>query len=61
MKLGFIGMGNMAGAILLGGLSKGYLNDKDIIVYDVNPKQYDKLNQFNCVIANDLKDLVKKM
>ena len=30
MKLGFIGMGNMAGAILLGGLSKGYFNDKPL-------------------------------
>lgn len=60
MKLGFIGMGNMAGAILLGGLTKGYLNDKDVIVYDVNKAQYDKLKDYNCVIANDLKELVNQ-
>ena len=60
MKLGFIGMGNMAGAILLGGLSKGYLNDADVVVYDVNTKQYDKLKEYRCLIANDLKDLVNK-
>lgn len=60
MKLGFIGMGNMAGAILLGGLSKGYLHDQDIIVYDINSSQYDKLKDYNCVIANDLKDLVRQ-
>lgn len=60
MKLGFIGMGNMAGAILLGGLSKGYLNDNDVIVYDVNASQYDKLKGYTCEVAKDLKDLVNK-
>lgn len=60
MKLGFIGMGNMAGAILLGGLSKGYLKDSDIVVYDINPNQYHKLDDYNCIIANDLKDLVQQ-
>lgn len=57
-KIGFIGMGNMAGAILLGALANGYLNGDDVIVYDINAKQYDKLKDYNCGIANDLKDLV---
>lgn len=58
MKLGFIGMGNMAGAILLGTLKKGYLNDKDIIVFDINEKQYDKLSGYDCQFTSCAKELV---
>ncbi len=36
MKLGFIGMGNMASAILLGALKAGYLNPQEVWAYDVN-------------------------
>ena len=57
-KIGFIGMGNMAGAILLGALSNQYLKDNEVAVYDINSKQYDKLSGFNCYKASDLKDLV---
>ena len=30
-KLGFIGMGNMASAILLGGLNSGYIKHEDVV------------------------------
>lgn len=58
-KIGFIGMGNMSGAILLGALSKGYLSDGDVIVYDINPKQYEKLNDYCCGVARDANELVE--
>jgi pyrroline-5-carboxylate reductase len=57
-KIGFIGVGNMAGAILLGALNKKYLRDEDVIVYDVNNKQYDKFSNYNVMKARDEKDLI---
>ena len=38
MKLGFIGMGNMASAILLGALKAGYLNPAQVWAYDLLPR-----------------------
>lgn len=43
LKLGFIGAGNMAGAILTGVIGKGFLQPEEIAVYDVNPMQSDQL------------------
>ena len=57
-KIGFIGMGNMAGAILLGALNNGYLKEDDVIVYDVNVSQLDKLSDYSIAIAKSEKDLV---
>ena len=36
MKIGFIGAGNMGGAILKGALQKGFLTPDDTMVYDLN-------------------------
>lgn len=36
MKLGFIGFGNMSGAILTQLLSSGFINGKDVFIYDHN-------------------------
>lgn len=36
MKVGFIGAGNMGGAILKGALKNGFLSCKDVMVFDVN-------------------------
>lgn len=36
MKVGFIGAGNMGGAILKGALAKNFLKAEDVIIYDVN-------------------------
>lgn len=38
-NLGFIGMGNMASAILKGALAKGYLDPKQVWIYDVHPEK----------------------
>ena len=52
-------MGNMAGAILKGALASGYLNEKDIIVYDINEKQLEKLNDYHYAIGHSEKEIVK--
>ncbi len=43
MKLGFIGAGNMASAILLGILNKKIIDSKDVYIFDTNTE---KLNDF---------------
>lgn len=58
-KLGFIGMGNMAGAILLGALKSGFIKEDEIIVYDINIRQLEKLNDFNYVKATSEKEVVE--
>lgn len=40
MKIGFIGAGNMATAILLGALKSGFVSEDEITIYDVNKDQY---------------------
>ena len=42
MKLGFIGMGNMAGALLRGFLTCGKIKSKDIFVFDKNQEKLEK-------------------
>ncbi|MDL2225327.1 pyrroline-5-carboxylate reductase [Eubacteriales bacterium OttesenSCG-928-M02] len=41
MKLGFIGMGNMASAILIGALQKGCLSGNDVWAYNPTQKKVD--------------------
>lgn len=43
MKLGFIGAGNMAAAIIGGVLGKGFLTADEVAVFDVSPAQCEKL------------------
>lgn len=38
-KLGFIGMGNMASAILQGAIQAGYLKGEEILAYDLNQEK----------------------
>ena len=57
-KIGFIGMGNMAGAILLGALANGYLKDDEVVVYDINPSQLSKLDEYDIAIAKNEEELV---
>ncbi|EEO27488.2 pyrroline-5-carboxylate reductase [Oxalobacter paraformigenes] len=44
-KLGFIGMGNMASAILLGAVRSGFLKGEESIAYDLNGFKLDDLNK----------------
>ncbi len=45
MKIGFIGAGNMATAIIGGMIAKTFLEPQEIAVYDVSKQQMDKLEQ----------------
>lgn len=45
MKLGFIGAGNMATAILKGVVEKQFLRPEEIAIFDVSPAQCEKLTQ----------------
>ena len=50
-KLGFIGMGNMASAILLGAVRSGFLKGEETVAYDLNGfKVHSKL----CLITKKL-------
>ena len=44
-KLGFIGMGNMASAILLGAVKSGFLKGEETIAYDPNDSKLNGLNR----------------
>ncbi|HNW86153.1 MAG TPA: pyrroline-5-carboxylate reductase [Candidatus Limiplasma sp.] len=59
MKLGFIGAGNMATAILKGVIGKGFLPPEEIAVFDVSPAQCDKLaEQFPLHVAESQEELI---
>ena len=45
MKLGFIGAGNMAAAIIGGVIDNGFLSPEEIAIYDVSPSQCEKLSE----------------
>ena len=59
MKLGFIGAGNMATAILKGVIGKGFLTPEQIAVYDVSPSQGEKLSQqYPITVMNSQEELI---
>lgn len=59
-KLGFIGMGNMAGAIACGIEKSGFLKASDMIVYDIMDTQLDKVRELGFAIADNEADVVKQ-
>ena len=42
MKIGFIGAGNMGGAILSGAFQSGFLKSDEVLIFDLNPKMIDR-------------------
>ncbi|MEG2117025.1 MAG: pyrroline-5-carboxylate reductase [Clostridia bacterium] len=58
-KLGFIGFGNMATAILSGVLQSGILSNDEIAIYDRNEIAVENAKKRNVFIANSNADLVK--
>ncbi|NLV58105.1 MAG: pyrroline-5-carboxylate reductase [Clostridiales bacterium] len=59
-KLGLIGAGNMAGAILSGVIQKGFLQSYEIGLYDVNPSQCQKWQErYSVFVAKDNPSLVR--
>jgi len=60
MKLGFIGAGNMATAILKGVIGKGFLKPEEIAIFDVSPAQCEKLSeQFPIHVAQSQEELIE--
>ncbi|MCH5320376.1 MAG: pyrroline-5-carboxylate reductase [Eubacterium sp.] len=58
MKIGFIGCGNMATAIIKGIISKGGVDCKDILVFDIYSPAVDKANKdFGVSVCSDEVDV----
>ncbi len=53
MRIGFLGAGNMAGAILKGLLSKGFVQGPDVMISRRDPVQREKLAQAYGLLAAD--------
>ena len=59
MKLGFIGAGNMASAIIGGVIGKGFLAPQEIAVFDVSAAQCEKLTQqYPVTVAASQQELI---
>lgn len=58
-KLGFIGMGNMAGAIAQGIVKSGYLSGEQMIAYDIMESQLGKVKNLGFQIAKSEKEVVE--
>ena len=52
-KLGFIGCGNMGGAILYGALESGVIAKEHVFVYDINPAMRDKAAGWGVTVSSD--------
>lgn len=61
MKIGFIGAGNMATAIIGGMIAKAFLQPQEIAVYDISPQQIAKLTALYPVeVLPSQEDLILK-
>lgn len=49
MKVGFIGMGNMAGAICQGIIKSGFIKGEDVYAYDINDRKLAKMKAEYCI------------
>ena len=59
MKLGFIGAGNMAGAILAGVIGKQFLPVDEIAIFDINPAQRQKVvEQYSVRVTESQEELI---
>lgn len=59
-KIGFIGCGNMGGAILSGALESGVLNRDNVYVYDINPAMMVRAGEWGVHLAENNEDLSTK-
>ena len=61
MKLGFIGCGNMATAIIKGIINSNKVNCRDIFVYDISDEATNKIaNNFEITVCNTQNEIVNK-
>jgi len=59
-KIGFIGCGNMGGAILYGALESGVLPKENAYVYDINPEMMTKAEGWGVNLCADDEDVCAK-
>ena len=59
-KIGFIGCGNMGGAILFGALESGVLPKENAYVYDISPAMMEKAESWGVNLCNDDEDVCAK-
>ena len=59
-KIGFIGCGNMGGAILYGALESGVLPKENAYVYDINPAMMEKAEGWGVNLCTDDEDVCAK-
>ena len=59
-KIGFIGCGNMGGAILFGALESGVLPKENAYVYDINPAMMEKAESWGVNLCTDDEDVCVK-
>ena len=59
-KIGFIGCGNMGGAILYGALESGVLPKENAYVYDINPAMMEKAAGWGVNLCTDDEDVCAK-
>lgn len=58
-KIGFIGMGNMAGAIAKGIVKSGFINGEEVMIYDINPRRLEEVQAYDFVCGQNELDVVK--
>ena len=56
-KIGFIGAGNIAGAIFNGITSSGYIKPQNIYVFDVDSQKATTFSEKGATVVSDLKDI----
>lgn len=62
MKLGFIGTGNMGGAILKGSINSNYMNPDDIYAYDIDSKKLDMIvSETNIHKCDSIENLIQSV
>lgn len=59
-KIGFIGCGNMGGAILFGALESGVLPKENAYVYDINPAMMEKAESWGVNLCTNDEDVCVK-
>lgn len=59
-KIGFIGFGNMAGAIAQGIITSGFLMADNLIGYDIDKRMIDKMKSLGIETASDITNLIEK-
>lgn len=59
-KIGFIGCGNIATAIIKGALSSGAIKAEDVVVFDIDASKLSAFLGMGAISASDIKDLAEK-